>query len=210
MNSLLLRSGLLSWIEIQVRGAVTGQEAMQWCRVLGNVLTVSDGIKMESVTEGQWRKSIMRIVARVLETNGELIDPQALYPLILAQVSPSLLNDIVGLISRLQVVFPGDPDLLKVVDIALKSLKVLENVLWIQDGSGVLGANLCCENSSGGNPLVLWGGIVVRLWQVVMGFDAKPAAWDGLTLRLVIWRCVAGERVAPEGEWARREVVGNM
>lgn len=73
VNSLLLRSGLLSWIEIQVNGTVTGQEAVQWCRVLDNVLTVSDAIKMESVTEGQWRKSIMRIVERVLETNGKFI-----------------------------------------------------------------------------------------------------------------------------------------
>lgn len=70
MNSLLLRSGLLSWIEIQVHGTVTEQEALQLCRVLDNVLTVSDAAKMESVTEGQWRKTVMRIVGRVLGTNG--------------------------------------------------------------------------------------------------------------------------------------------
>ena len=73
VNSLLLRSGLLSWIEIQVYGTVTEQEAMQWCRVLDNVLTVSDAIKMESVTEGQWRKGIIRIIEKVLETEGEPI-----------------------------------------------------------------------------------------------------------------------------------------
>ena len=71
VNSLLLRSGLLSWIEIQVHGTVTEQEALQLCRVLDNVLTVSDAAKMESVTEGQWRKTVMRIVGRVLGTNGK-------------------------------------------------------------------------------------------------------------------------------------------
>lgn len=71
MNSLLLRSGLLSWIEIQVHGTVTEQEALQWCHVLDNVLTVSDATKMESVTEGQWRKTVMRVLERVLGMNSE-------------------------------------------------------------------------------------------------------------------------------------------
>jgi len=73
VNSLLLRSGLLSWVEIQVHGAVTEQEALQWCRVLDNVLTVSDAAKMESVTEGQWRKTVMRIIERILGTSGKLL-----------------------------------------------------------------------------------------------------------------------------------------
>lgn len=77
---MLLRSGLLSWIEIQVHGTVTEQEATQWCRVLDNIMTVSDATKLESVTEGQWRKSIMRITERVLETNGELIWPLGVFP----------------------------------------------------------------------------------------------------------------------------------
>jgi nucleolar pre-ribosomal-associated protein 1 len=72
VNSLLLRSGLLYWVEIQLHGAVMEQEASQWCRLLENVLTVSDATKVESVTEGEWRKSIMRIVERVLEGNGKL------------------------------------------------------------------------------------------------------------------------------------------
>lgn len=78
VNSLLLKSGLLSWIEIQVHGIVTEQEALQWCRVLDNVLTVSDATKMESVTEGQWRKAVMRVVERVLETNRKPPWPKSL------------------------------------------------------------------------------------------------------------------------------------
>lgn len=126
------------------------------------------------------------------------------------QVSLSLLSDSAGLISRLQAVSPGDPDLLRVVDITLKSLSVLESSLWIKDDPDVLGTDLRSEGSLGRNSLVLWGRVVVRLWQVVMGFSSRPASWDGLTLRLVVWRCIVGEVVAPEGEWARREVVGNL
>lgn len=50
---------------------MTEQEASQWCCVLDNVLAVSDAVKVESVTEGQWRKAIMRIIERVLGMNGE-------------------------------------------------------------------------------------------------------------------------------------------
>lgn len=122
----------------------------------------------------------------------------------------SLFSDLVGLISTLQVISPGDPDLLRVVDIAFKFLKELEGDIWIQDHSEVLGAKLRSENSLEGNPIVTWGKAVTGLWQVVMGFGTKSTSWDGLTLRLMIWRCIAGERITPEGEWVRREVVGNM
>lgn len=79
MNSLLLRSGLLSWIEIQLHGNVTEQEALQWCHVLGNILTVADTTKMELVTEGQWRRTVMRVVERVLGTNGEPLLSKSLF-----------------------------------------------------------------------------------------------------------------------------------
>jgi len=130
--------------------------------------------------------------------------------LILSQVSPSVLDNLVGIISRLQVVSPGDPDLLRVVDLALKSLNVLENNIRIQGDSEDQKLNLRSENSPGENHLALWGKVVVTLWRVVMGFSTKPTSWDGLTLRLVIWRSIAGERGAPEGEWARREAIRNL
>jgi len=56
------------------------QEALRWCRVLDNVLVVSDAAKMESVTEGQWRKTVMRIVERILGMNGKPLGPTSLSP----------------------------------------------------------------------------------------------------------------------------------
>lgn len=119
-----------------------------------------------------------------------------------------------SLISRLQAVSPGDPDLLRVVDLVLKSVNVLESDLRIQDRTQVdseeLRRDLRSEHSSGDTSLVLWGKVIVTLWRVVMGFDVRPPSWDGLTLRLLIWRCIAGEGDAPEGEWARQEAVRNL
>lgn len=59
---------------------MTEQEALQWCRALDNVLTVSDATKLESVTEGQWRKTVMRIVERILGTNGKPLRFTSLLP----------------------------------------------------------------------------------------------------------------------------------
>jgi len=64
------------------------QEALRWCRVLDNVLVVSDTAKMESVTEGQWRKTIMRIVERILGTNGKSLWPTSLFPAYLCASFP--------------------------------------------------------------------------------------------------------------------------
>lgn len=109
------------------------------------------------------------------------------------------------------MVSPGDLDLLRVVDLALRSVNELESSLQIQDGiHGGSGPDLRPEDSSGDAPLVLWGKIIVTLWRVVMGFDTKPSSWDKLTLRLLVWRCIVGEGNATEGEWARRETVCSL
>ena len=207
VNSLLLRSGLLSWIEIQVHGDVTEQEALQWCRVLDNVLTVSDVSKMESVTEGQWRKTAMRIVERILGITGRLLESISIFTTDPAQDSPSVLRDSVNVISRLQAISGGDPDLPRVVDLALKSVIALEKELRIRFD---LEPGLRSKHTAGGASLILWGKVIVTLWRVVMGFDIKSLAWDELTLRLLVWRCIAGERNAAEGEWCRQEVLRNL
>lgn len=112
------------------------------------------------------------------------------------------------------MVSPGDPGLLQVVDLALKSVKVLESGLRIQDGTHVdsesLESDLRFNHPSEGASLVLWGKAVVTLWRVVMGFSTKPSSWDALTPRLIVWRCIVNERGAAEGEWARREAVCNL
>lgn len=136
--------------------------------------------------------------------------PQVVSPLTSAKVSPFVLCELVNLISRLEAVSPGDPDLLRVVGLALKSLDALESSLQIRSDSDDSRPNLRSEESSERNPLFLWGKAVVTLWQVVMEFSTKPASWDRLTTRLVIWRCIAGEREALEGEWARKEAVRNL
>lgn len=140
--------------------------------------------------------------------------PRVFSSLTLAQVSPSVLSDSADLLHRLQVLAPGDPDLLRVVDLALRSVNTLENSLQIRDGTRTgpedLVPDFRFEHPSGDESLALWGKIIVKLWRVVMGFNMKPSFWDRLTLRLLVWRCIVGERGATEGEWARRESVCSL
>jgi len=125
-----------------------------------------------------------------------------------------VLSNSVDLLHRLQVLAPGDPDLLRVVGLALRSVNMLENSLQIRDGirtgSEDLVPDLRFKHPSGDDPLALWGKMIVTLWRVVMGFNTKPSCWDGLTLRLLVWRCIVGERGTTEGEWARREAVCSL
>lgn len=110
----------------------------------------------------------------------------------------------------LQAISPGDPDLLRVIDLALKSLDTLESNIRVQCDSEDMAQILRSKDRSEGNALVLWGKVIVTLWRVVMGFDTKPTSWDGLTLRLVIWRCITGDKGTLEGEWARQEAIRNL
>ena len=121
-----------------------------------------------------------------------------------------MLSDSAGLISMLQAISPGDPDLLRVIDLALKSLDTLESNIRVQCDSEDMAQILRSKDRSEGNALVLWGKVIVTLWRVVMGFDTKPTSWDGLTLRLVIWRCITGDKGTLEGEWARQEAIRNL
>ena len=55
-----------------------------------------------------------------------------------------------------------------------------------------------------------WGGLVESLWQVLMTFENKTAAWDIVTCRLLLWRSFVGEEGTRVGEWARQEVVRSI
>ncbi|KAG1888586.1 ribosome 60S biogenesis N-terminal-domain-containing protein [Suillus subluteus] len=57
------------------------------------------------------------------------------------------------------------------------------------------------------DPLRAWGGIVEDLWQASMTLDEKFVKWDALTGRLLQWRGMVGEDGSPMGEWARLEAV---
>ena len=64
-NSLVLKSALLSWIEVQLLHSTTGSVA--WIRILENILIVVDSNKIESSTNGEWRSAIGRCLEYLLD-----------------------------------------------------------------------------------------------------------------------------------------------
>lgn len=64
-NSLVLKSALLSWIEVQLLHSTAGSIA--WIKILENILVVVDSKKIEASTNGEWRSTISRCLERLLD-----------------------------------------------------------------------------------------------------------------------------------------------
>lgn len=65
-TSLLLKSGLLSWIEMQLLDP-TESEGIAWLKVIENIICIVDPAKIESSTSGDWRSVLARCLSSVLK-----------------------------------------------------------------------------------------------------------------------------------------------
>jgi nucleolar pre-ribosomal-associated protein 1 len=72
-TSLILRSGLLGWIEIQVPES-TAEEDHIWCQILDNILLVTQMEKLDAATSKQWRLALSRIICTILRRRGEPLE----------------------------------------------------------------------------------------------------------------------------------------
>lgn len=68
--SLVMKSGLLSWIETQVIDTTIVEESSIWVRVLENILVVGEVQKFETATEGEWKSTICRILLVILSSKA--------------------------------------------------------------------------------------------------------------------------------------------
>jgi nucleolar pre-ribosomal-associated protein 1 len=64
-NSLILKSALLSWVEVQLLHSTSGSVA--WIRILENILIVVNSNKIEVSTNGEWRFAIGRCLEYLLD-----------------------------------------------------------------------------------------------------------------------------------------------
>ena len=64
-TSLVLKSALLSWIEVQLLHSTTGSVA--WIRILENILIIVDLNKIESSMNGEWHSAIGRCLEYLLD-----------------------------------------------------------------------------------------------------------------------------------------------
>lgn len=67
-TSLILKSGLLAWIEIQLlHGVSVHERGVEWLKILENILVIVNPGKIEMATNGDWRKIICRCLCLLLE-----------------------------------------------------------------------------------------------------------------------------------------------
>lgn len=73
--SLVLKSSLLTWIEIQLMSLVDS-ERTAWAKILENIIVIAPTTKLESVTDGEWRFTLCRCLALLVRGIQGAIAPQ--------------------------------------------------------------------------------------------------------------------------------------
>ncbi|TRM62838.1 ribosome 60S biogenesis N-terminal-domain-containing protein [Schizophyllum amplum] len=209
VTSLVLKSGLLPWIEMQTRDA-REEEAVAWVCILENCLTLADAGRAEAATHGEWRGSICRCLTSIVK---DAPSARKSFPMICrATLHLSLL--------------PGSPvnGLQHLISAAIYELGRLEERLEISSGR--------LEISSGSEPpasqllspphraaslheepavesIYMWARCVKDLWMASMQVS-NELDWSALTSRLVLCRVLAPGAAGVEAEWARKETVALM
>jgi nucleolar pre-ribosomal-associated protein 1 len=67
-TSLILKSSLLTWIEMQLK-SVRDNEAIAWVKIMENIITVVEPAKLETSTGGEWRSAVCRTLLLLLPNN---------------------------------------------------------------------------------------------------------------------------------------------
>ncbi|KAK0490295.1 ribosome 60S biogenesis N-terminal-domain-containing protein [Armillaria novae-zelandiae] len=204
-TSLVLKSGLHCWIEMQLLNLVE-DESIAWLKIIENIICCSDTKKLETATNGQWRWIIGRCVSlllnssssvklSVLSLTARVLLRLALLPGSLIPTSASLLKRAVQCLEEMERQIEWKPLESRRAPTPLSSLHTKFHLF----------------NNASEDPVREWGLTVESLWRVSMTFSNKEPAWDLLSSRLLIWRalmdaaddnCVA--------EWARAEVIRNL
>ncbi|KAF5379860.1 hypothetical protein D9757_007247 [Collybiopsis confluens] len=206
--SLLLKSSLLTWIEMQLL-APQEEEGLAWLKILENLLTVADTVKLESATSGEWRASMVRCLILLLDGCTSLHT----FP---------IFNLMAGTVLRLALL--PSPVPVQMPQLLERCVKLVNNQEISAELVAVSWNRKTIFNAPHGafrlfevpqlSPSVLLelrGESIERLWRVamLMNIEQKIPAWDELTSLLLVWRAQVGDH-SVEGEWARRQVVRSI
>ncbi|KAL0058378.1 hypothetical protein AAF712_014958 [Marasmius tenuissimus] len=234
--SLLLKSSLLSWIEIQLLGSSVDsesvgirnkqdqeqqkQEHVAWIKILENILIHAAKEKLENITRGEWRVTIARCLSRVLtwiSRNSEIGTEQTLAMMhLLSRVALRMteqhsvteeLSTILGEVLNQCIAILRDAESV--------SVNVLQPYCTCTEprspGPHTSSGLFDLESTSDVGQPHRWSGVVEELWRVAMSVSSSHA-WDALSCRILIARSLACRDTVgvDSGEWARRETVLSM
>ncbi|KAG6905791.1 hypothetical protein DXG01_000716 [Tephrocybe rancida] len=187
--SLILKSGLLSWIEIQL---MTSRDnvIVEWIKILHNIMIVADAAKLEVSTNGEW--PLASALPEAIQTSLHL----SLLPGPQIPDLPLLIHQLVNCVKASEAAIVVPP----------ASVKVLAK----SHPSHLHRAHDIHETLSGTDDrLHIWGSNLEALLRISMTLDETPTSWASITSRMLVWRAIAG-RMDGLGEWARKEVIANL
>lgn len=221
--SLVLKSGLLAWIDVQLSGPDRhAGNGVEWLRILENVLVVVDPAKMEGGSlKGQWARTIVRCVQSILKeaiespTTLPTVFPLAVRTVVRLSLIPTLgAQSLCGLLAQcLEAMSIFETNVSQPVDWKARTAvpQFDDLVPPPRHSSHGLHDKLMFDEDA---MFVVWGRCVESLWRAIMSADPgtsqTTSIWNATTTRLLIWRGLVGPEASPLGEWARVECVRNL
>ncbi|EJD42488.1 hypothetical protein AURDEDRAFT_186058 [Auricularia subglabra TFB-10046 SS5] len=195
-TSLVFRSQLLAWLELNVHDLQTGED-IALARILENIVVVlaSDSQKAEYATSGQWRHAVRRCLSALLQQATSLgvvhvvssvVLRLALVPLPPLDELPRVLNDAVAVLKTLHPTTSASPP--PPLHSRLQLHRAIE--LFVAPEANARTYRETVEN----------------LWRTCLEGSAQslPAAVASLTPHLL---SLEGSDV---GEWARRMIMASL
>ncbi|KAF9046067.1 hypothetical protein BDZ89DRAFT_1155358 [Hymenopellis radicata] len=192
VSSLVLKSGLLPWIEMQVMH-VCDDETVLWLKVLENVIITLDAQKVEANTNGQWRYVLGRCLSHILRCPSS--------------ANPSVLSLTVRVLLRLSLLQSPLPEMRDLLEKAFSRLQETEKSPESWPDSKPSKAPLRVPHVKGTLsecPADEWGQVVESLWRISMSLSEKTVLWDRLSCRLLL------TENGDAASWVRAEAVKNL
>ncbi|TFY53062.1 hypothetical protein EVJ58_g9659 [Rhodofomes roseus] len=189
-TSLVLKSALLPWIEMQMRSMIQ-DDPLAWTKILANIVSVVDPFKIEAATSGEWRL-ILACTVSVFPYLTDVLLRVALLPGTPALELGHLLAPSLAWLEKMEecIHVPSSQPLSR--DQGRLSLPPYSSrELFDHDPH---------------DSVLAWSDCVEKLWRTCMTQDIKCADWDALTHRLVVCNAIKTEK-SVVGEWARQETV---
>ncbi|KAG6853529.1 hypothetical protein C0991_003449 [Blastosporella zonata] len=204
--SLVLKSGLLSWIEIQLR-TYKDTNTVEWIKILHNIMIIVDPGKLEASTNGEWRTVICRCLLILTENPKSAHPSAALLQAVQATLQLSLLPG--PYVANMRLLLHQLAECLKVLEVSTTVPCASTRILPKTPSRPLYRAHEIHETSPTDELLQIWGASVEALWRISMTLQETSESWTTITSRMLVWRAIIGVTDGL-GEWTRMEVVSNM
>ncbi|KAF8905722.1 ribosome 60S biogenesis N-terminal-domain-containing protein [Gymnopilus junonius] len=209
-TSLILKSALLQWIEMQLLYSTTKAEGVEWIKILENILVIVDASKLEVATNGDWRYIICRCLACLLDQKS------------CATASDNFFHAVPVILRLASLPGPALRDLPSLLDLAVTINAHQTAAAHRSTATAPLSypsstlSDVITSQPLGQEQLFI--ALLEMLWKASMLIQNRSDAWEKLTARMLLWNSVRftadlgadADVDVNVAEWARKEVIFNV